>query len=126
MFAIERIATSPIVSGGSVSPASSITLSSTPGRAMPAERMRGLPAGICRRQIGDGAASLRHAVLLAETAAEHRHALAQQVERNRQGAIEDVFEPAVIDFAGARLVYDDLQRRRHHEHFGDLVAFDEI
>ena len=81
---------------------------------------------VFRRQCDNGARRFRHPVHLNKTAAEHFHAFPQESQRDRTGAVGDVFEVAVIDATRPRLADHDLQRGRDDEKLVDLVMLDEI
>ena len=81
---------------------------------------------ILGRQHRNGAGGFGHAIGLNKLRAEHLDALAQQFEGDRRGAIEDIFEAAVIDRGAARVHEQKLQRRGDHEETRHAMLLDRI
>ena len=77
---------------------------------------------ILRRQRGDGAGGLRHAIALEETGlGDGADRLAQKVERDRGGAIKHIFDRRHVGRLGARMLDDHLQGSRNDEQAGDAL-----
>ena len=81
---------------------------------------------ILGRQHADRAGRFGHPISLDELRPEHLDALAQQFERDRRRAIEDIFEPAVIDGATARVEQQHLKRSGNDEEARHAMLFDRI
>jgi hypothetical protein len=97
MLAGERTATSPTAFGSRPVSVLAEDLQLGPGHGQAGRAHAGVAGRVVvlRRQIDHRAGRLGHAVLLDEAAAEHLDALAQQVQRDGRGAVEDVGQAAV-------------------------------
>ncbi len=83
------------LAGGPLGPVLADDLELRPRHRMPcrAHPLIACQIVIARRQHRDGAGGLGHAVALDEAGVGDRlHRLAQQIERDRRGAIEDIFD----------------------------------